>query len=751
MPIHTRWFLRSAKGAGRTTKPARNRFAPHSVLREFRKRSLLVCLGVAALLFVEPLRTQTLAPPTKPVPPNVLFIILDDVGKDVLTSFNPASPTSALTPNINAVIAAGVKFTNFYTMPECSPSRAAFFTGRFAFRTGVNAAILSDDLPSAQVSPFEMTTPRVMSQAGYKSALIGKYHLGGPENNPDGNDAPVALGWDYFNGNLRGAPPSIDVTLGGQYTKDTTKYASGFPVGTQRGVSWFQSINGRVQCDNNQGSGYTGQQAVTLGGIPALDANGNFAATCSDAQGSGPNFTIPNGYYVWPLVIADATGLQSTLARQYMTTAQTNAAIEWIQAQGKDASHPWMATVAYNAIHTPYQEPPVNYYPPGFVWPSNVPENAQAPAALPVLSDLMLTAMDTEIGRLLVGTGLAVRNELGQLVYQPNANNTMIVIVGDNGTYLPSVEAPYDPSRSKGTPYETGVLTPLIVSGPLVTAPGRSVNQMVNSVDLFQLFGEIAGLDVHAIVPSSHMLDSMSVLPYLTNPNQTGIRQYNFTELGPGLKASSVQLWPCVVSFGSVSLASDDLFTSQSECVDAGGTWFGPTTAQPTPQYPTSCAIQAAGLYNNLSILPPWVWALRNTRYKLVQIDRPSCDSSLGEYEFYDLGPIHPRTRSGLDLATTNLLTNGQPTNLLPDQAANFWELRFELQAELGSEPVCYGDGNLDKLVNIDDALGVLRYWGQPSVFNFEENGVTGSQDLQWVWHNFGNNCLEDGPGSMPN
>jgi hypothetical protein len=241
------------------------------------------------------------------------------------------------------------------------------------------------------------------------------------------------------------------------------------------------------------------------------------------------------------------------------------------------------------------------------------------------------------------------------------------------------------------------------------------------------------------------------VLPYLTNPNQGGLRQTNFTQLGPGLKPPSVQLWPCVVTADGVSLASDILFTNQSECEDAGGKWFGPTTDQPTPQYPTSCSIQAAGLYTNLSILPTSVWALRNTRYKLVQVDRASCDASQGEFEFYDLAPNPPSNPLGLDLATTNLLTNGQPVNLQPEQAANFWELRLQLQNELGSEPLCYGDGNLDKLVNSEDALGVFNFWGQPSVFNFEENGITGSQDLQWVWRNFGNDCLQDGPGSKPN
>ena len=226
---------------------------------------LLLCLVATSQLAGQP-RTPSLSRP------NILFIILDDVGKDQLAAFNPAAPTAALTPVLNAIVAAGVKFTNFYTMPECSPSRVAFFTGRYPLRTGVTAAILDQDLPAAQISPSEVTTPRVLSTAGYRSALFGKYHLGGPENNPDGNGAPVALGWDYFNGNLRGGPPSIDVSLGGQYTKDKTKYSCGFPTGAKRGAVWLQVDGNKPQCDDNKGAGYTGQQSVALGGIAALDA-----------------------------------------------------------------------------------------------------------------------------------------------------------------------------------------------------------------------------------------------------------------------------------------------------------------------------------------------------------------------------------------------------------------------------------------------------------------------------------------------
>src|SRR5262249_27856756 len=95
--------------------------------------------------------------------PNILFIILDDVGIDQLTASHPGAPTPAQPPNIDAIVNAGVKFPNFTTMPECSPSRACFFTGRYPLRTGVTAAFFEQDLPVSQVSRYEMTAPRVLA------------------------------------------------------------------------------------------------------------------------------------------------------------------------------------------------------------------------------------------------------------------------------------------------------------------------------------------------------------------------------------------------------------------------------------------------------------------------------------------------------------------------------------------------------------------------------------------------------------
>ena len=95
-----------------------------------------------------------------------------------------------------------------------------------------------------------------------------------------------------------------------------------------------------------------------------------------------------------------------------------------------------------------------------------------------VISNKMTEAMDFECGRLLVETGLATRNKDGSLAYDPKAKNTMIVIVGDNGSFANAVKEPFDIGRAKATAYQTGVWVPLIVAGPVVAEPNRDVEHM---------------------------------------------------------------------------------------------------------------------------------------------------------------------------------------------------------------------------------------------------------------------------------
>jgi hypothetical protein len=472
---------------------------------------------------------------------------MDDVGIDQMKVFGYGGRTAPRTPNFDTIARAGVRFRNVWSMPECSPSRAIFFEGRFPLRTKVFTAILSDDLANSQVSPFEATTPKLLTAHGYDNALFGKFHLAGPDNNPFGEGTPHALGWQYFDGFLEGAPHPIDATAGGVAHKGVS-YTCGFVPnakhrnGADRGAC-YQSNNSCVVLRATLDKPTPGLTCLESGGI--FDPNKG----CQSPHPPYLNFENDNGYYVWNRVINKPDGTiiefppSNPGARGYNGETIVQSTVNWINeetAQNKS----WMTTLSFAQDHTPYQQPPASLLPQheidstGFACTGNQPRNT---AALRIISNQMIEAMDHEIGDVLVKTGLAISNPDGSRDYHPENTNTMVVIIGDNGTFAPGVKVPFDPNRAKGYVNQTGVWVPLIVAGPLVTNPDREVTAMVNIADLFQLFGEMAGIDVRKEVPKSHKLDSMAMLPYLTNPKQLSIRQTNFTQTGnnihPNLKA----------------------------------------------------------------------------------------------------------------------------------------------------------------------------------------------------------------------
>ncbi len=196
--------------------------------RRQRRTALIAGIALAAAGFA----WCDLAAATPPAgPPNILFVVLDDVGMDQMKVFGYGGVTAPRTPNIDAIANAGIGFRNFWAMPECSPSRALMFEGRYPLRTNVFDAILSVDLANSQVSPYETTTPKVLKRRGYNSGLFGKFHLTGSDvneaNNPLGYTAVHQLGWDYFAGWQDGAPHPIDTTAGG-IAPTGVSYACGF-------------------------------------------------------------------------------------------------------------------------------------------------------------------------------------------------------------------------------------------------------------------------------------------------------------------------------------------------------------------------------------------------------------------------------------------------------------------------------------------------------------------------------------------
>jgi sulfatase-like protein len=697
---------------------------------------------------------------TKPRP-NILFIIMDDVGIDQMRIFGYGGPVPPLTPNINAIARAGVRFRNVWSMPECSPSRAIFFEGRYPLRTNVNSAILADDLANSQVSPFEVTTPEILKKVGYQNALFGKFHLAGPDNNPFGRSTPHVLGWDYFDGFLEGAPHPIDTSIGGQFS-DPTLYTCGFIPNKQRSPNGADA--GACHFADSTCRNIVKDAAHPTPGFSCLQDGGIFVpnATCKSSAGKSLDFSLDNAYYVWNRVINEPDGTvvpadeNAPPARGYVSDTTVSAAVDWIRQQ--DGNNPWMATVSFANDHTPYQQPPRSLLPAialdssGFSCTGNSTKNI---IATRVISNQMIEAMDTEIGNLMVQSGLATRDRNGNLEYDPAKTNTMVIIIGDNGTFAPGVKPPFDSSRAKAYVYQTGVWVPLIVSGPLVASPGREVTNMVNIADLFQLFGEFAGVDVHKAVPASHILDSQSMLPYLTNVNQPSIRQTNFTQTSSNIHAMNMAPPPCVLAITTPPTCVQ-LFPQRQLCNFEGGDWYGPDDPAGGVSYTSCCEVQRAGIYKNsngqpetLAQFPVDQAATRNNQFKLVRKTVTVCgatsneDTNVVQTELYKINESAPLPK--IDKDGDSLCGENCPTGLKGVQLATFNALNASMTATLMSEPPCPGDGNEDKKVNAKDVADWSffdTHDGGSSWYDFNHDGVTNNDDLHIILQNFGKNCL---------
>ncbi len=149
------------------------------------------------------------APPAKRSP-NVILVLVDDLGwKDLSCQ----GSTFYETPNLDRLAESGMRFTDAYAAcTVCSPSRAAMMTGQYPARLHITDWISGHKRPFAKLSPpdwtkhlpLEMVTvPERLKTAGYTTASIGKWHLGGPDFYPEhqGFDVNIA-GYD------RGQPPS---------------------------------------------------------------------------------------------------------------------------------------------------------------------------------------------------------------------------------------------------------------------------------------------------------------------------------------------------------------------------------------------------------------------------------------------------------------------------------------------------------------------------------------------------------------
>jgi len=129
--------------------------------------------------------------------PNVLILLVDDMGYGDPGAFGGGAMTGAPTPNIDKLAAEGLKLTSMYATPLCTPSRAAMMTGRIPARSGLTRPLLASDRPTKNPWADEVSAAKLLSDNGYVTGLSGKWHIG----EGDGMQ-PQQVGFDRFHGFL---------------------------------------------------------------------------------------------------------------------------------------------------------------------------------------------------------------------------------------------------------------------------------------------------------------------------------------------------------------------------------------------------------------------------------------------------------------------------------------------------------------------------------------------------------------------
>lgn len=327
--------------------------------------------------------------------PNIVFIIADDMGWDAFGNYPGISSIKANTPTLDSLARNGISFTNFWTNPECSPTRASMLTGKYGFRTGVGTAggILSNSETIIQKYITDKTSNK------YSNAVIGKWHVSGGAN----LTAPESFGVQYY---------------------------SGFLIG------------------------------------------------------------MVNDYYNWTQT---SNGVQQNITT-YTTTHFVNQSVSWMQQQTK----PFFLWLAFNAPHTPFHRPPLN-----LITDQSLSVNQATINANPLPYYLAsVEAMDKEIGRLISSMSAAQRE------------NTVFVIMGDNGTPSQVAQSPYI-GKAKSTLFQGGINCPLIVSGKNITRKNVVETALVQAPDMFTTFADIAGAG------SANHNDGISIKPLFTNASAT--------------------------------------------------------------------------------------------------------------------------------------------------------------------------------------------------------------------------------------
>ena len=459
--------------------------------------------------------------------PNILFVLLDDIGLELpLTQLaarhaemGVAGANLPQVTQLQAWADEGVVFDNVWTASRCSPTRSHTLTGRYSFRTGIGIVVREDELPTPSLVTSgelgtlgsEFTLPKLLKD--YDTCHLGKYHLALSSDTTDGlggTDVAHALsfaGWGNFRGILAnpynriggleiGLPPQSGATLPGYWN-----------------YYWHDT----------------------------LDNDGSTEPT----QVVGTHLT------------------QRTRAKSYA----------WM----RQAREPWCGYLWFNAAHTPYGDKDDN---------GNGASGIEPPAGQTYNTYSNIDTDNWDAYRAGIEN---LDYQLATLASQMGSDllsRTLIVVMGDNGipggSVLSSMQAaeslssPYSvltTDRVKSSPYNAGLRNFIIARGPsryVGGTPGRTSSVPIDAVDIFETLRHVA-----RAAPSGVTTDGRTFLPAMVHEDNEAYheRDFHFAEqFSPNGNPTTLSQGGVTTQQGSFADADHEWLRSYQ--MDVGGTQY---------------------------------------------------------------------------------------------------------------------------------------------------------------------------------
>jgi arylsulfatase A len=426
-------------------------------------------------------------PATKP---NIIVILADDLGYGDVHCYNPQRGKIP-TPAIDRLAAEGMRFTDGHSSSGvCSPSRYTLLTGRYHWRTRLQAGIVGV-FGAPLIAPERLTIAGLLQQHGYRTAAVGKWHLGWDWPIPQDKVAMFK------------AKPVDDSETPHDDQKALWKEVFSQPIANGPTTRGFDS--------------YFGTDVPNWPPYCFIENNRTLGI---------PSAFLPAALLVKEKNLASLQGpALADWKLEPILPALGDRACAFIERSAKEPQ-PFFLYLPLTSPHTPLA----------------VTEEWRGRSGLNTYADFVMQT-DATIGRVLDALGKSGA-----------AGRTLVVFTSDNGCapYIGAAELekqghfPSGPLRGyKADVWEGGHRVPFIVRWPGVVKPGSVCSQLVMQADLMATFAEILG----ATLPANAGEDSFSLLPLLKGGGQP-VREFAVNQSSSGLPAIRKGPWKLIFGPG---------------------------------------------------------------------------------------------------------------------------------------------------------------------------------------------------------